>query len=54
MPEDLSWELAASLAVMAISILVVVRPVARVYSRSVLRFGMPMKLREALALSRRG
>ena len=29
-------------------------PVAgRVYDRSVLRFGSPMKLREALALSRR-
>ena len=38
---------------MAISILVVVRLAARIYDRSVLRFGTPMKLREALALSRR-
>ena len=47
------WELALSLALMAISILIVVRLAARIYNRSVLRFGTPMKLREALALSRR-
>jgi ABC-2 type transport system permease protein len=48
------WELAASLALMmAISILLVVRVAARIYDRSVLRFGSPLKLREALALSRR-
>jgi ABC-2 type transport system permease protein len=48
------WELAGSLALMAISILAVVRVAGRIYDRSVLRFGSPMKLREALALSRRG
>jgi len=47
------WELAASIALMVVSILIVVRLAARVYDRSVLRFGTPMKLREALALSRR-
>jgi ABC-2 type transport system ATP-binding protein len=47
------WELAASLALMAVSILIVVRVAGRIYGRSVLRFGSPMKLREALALSRR-
>jgi ABC-2 type transport system permease protein len=47
------WELVASLALMAISILIVVRVAARVYGRSVLRFGSPMRLRDALALSRR-
>jgi ABC-2 type transport system permease protein len=48
------WELTASLALMAISILIVVRLAARIYDRSVLRFGTPMKLREALSLPRRG
>ncbi len=48
------WELALSLALMAISILIVVRVAARIYDRSVLRFGTPMKLREALSLPGRG
>jgi ABC-2 type transport system permease protein len=48
------WELAASLALMVISILIVVRVAARIYDRSVLRFGTPMKLREALSLPGRG
>lgn len=47
------WELALSLAVMVLSILIVVRLAARIYNRSVLRFGTPLKLREALSLARR-
>lgn len=46
------WELALSLLVMAASILLVVRVAGRIYQRSVLRFGTPMKLREAVALLR--
>jgi ABC-2 type transport system permease protein len=43
-----AWELALSLAIMLISIFVVVRLAGRIYERSVLRFGAPVKLREAL------
>ena len=46
------WELALSLLVMAASILLVVSVAGRIYRRSVLRFGSPMKLREAVALLR--
>lgn len=43
-----AWELALSLLIMLASILVVMRLAGRIYDRSVLRFGTPMKLREAL------
>jgi ABC-2 type transport system permease protein len=48
-----AWELALSLAAMLVAIAVVVRLAGRIYERSVLRFGTPLKLREALALARR-
>jgi ABC-2 type transport system permease protein len=48
-------ELIASLALMAVAIGVVIVLAARIYERSVLRFGAPLKLREAIgaALRRR-
>lgn len=46
------WELALSLLIMAASILLVVWIAGRIYRRSVLRFGTPMTLREALGLLR--
>jgi ABC-2 type transport system permease protein len=50
-----AWQLAASLALMLAAIAVVIVLAARIYDRSVLRFGAPMKLREALgAALRRG
>jgi ABC-2 type transport system permease protein len=42
------WELAVSLALMVVAIYLVVRLAGRIYERSVLRFGTPVKLREAL------
>lgn len=42
------WQLAVSIALMILAVLVVVRVAARLYTRSVLRFGAPMKLSEAL------
>jgi ABC-2 type transport system permease protein len=50
-----AWELVGSLALMLAAIGVVVFLAARIYDRSVLRFGAPMKLREAVgAALRRG
>jgi len=46
------WELALSLLIMVASILLVMWIAGRIYQRSVLRFGTPMKLREALSLLR--
>jgi ABC-2 type transport system permease protein len=43
-----AWELAVSLALMLVAIYLVVRLAGRIYERSVLRFGTPVKLREAL------
>lgn len=43
-----AWELLLSLAVMLVSIVLVVRLAGRIYDRSILRFGSPVKLREAL------
>ncbi len=42
------WELALSVAIMLVSIYLVVRLAGRIYERSVLRFGSPVKLREVL------
>jgi ABC-2 type transport system permease protein len=47
-----AWELALSLLIMVASILVVMWIAGRIYQRSVLRFGTPMKLREAFSLLR--
>jgi ABC-2 type transport system permease protein len=48
-------QLVISLALMAAAIVVVVVLAARIYDRSVLRFGTPMKLREAIRIAvRRG
>lgn len=48
-------ELIASLLIMATSIVLVIVVAARIYDRSVLRFGTPMKLREAVKIAvRRG
>lgn len=44
------WQLAVSIALMALSVLGVGRLAARIYARSVLRFGTPMKLSQALRL----
>ncbi len=49
-----AWQLAVSLLLMAAAIAVVVWLAGRIYNRSVLRFGTPVKLREALSLARRG
>ncbi|HEX4305165.1 MAG TPA: ABC transporter permease [Solirubrobacterales bacterium] len=46
-------ELIASLALMAAAIVVVIVLAARIYDRSVLRFGTPMKLREAIKIASR-
>jgi ABC-2 type transport system permease protein len=46
-------ELVASLALMLAAIVVVVVLAARIYDRSVLRFGTPMKLREAIRIAMR-
>jgi len=43
-----AWQLAASIALMLLTVLVVAKVAARLYARSVLRFGAPMKLTEAL------
>ena len=42
------WQLALSLAIMLAAIAVVIVLAGRIYDRSVLRFGTPVKLREAL------
>jgi ABC-2 type transport system permease protein len=47
-----AWELALSLLLMLAAILVVVFLAGRIYERSVLRFGTPLKLRQALKLVR--
>jgi ABC-2 type transport system permease protein len=47
-----AWELAVSLALMLLAIALVVTLAARIYGRSVLRFGTPLKLRDALRLVR--
>jgi ABC-2 type transport system permease protein len=47
-----AWELALSLALMLLAIAVVVTLAGRIYGRSVLRFGTPLKLRDALRLIR--
>ena len=47
-----AWELAISIALMAIAIVVLIWLAARIYDRVVLRMGAPMKLREALRLAR--
>lgn len=47
-----AWELALSLLIMALAILLVTYLAGRIYERSVLRFGTPIKLREALSLLR--
>jgi ABC-2 type transport system permease protein len=47
-----AWELAVSLALMLAAIAIVVTLAGRIYSRSVLRFGTPLKLRDALRLVR--
>ncbi|MGH2940781.1 MAG: hypothetical protein ACRDPE_21985 [Solirubrobacterales bacterium] len=44
-------ELVVSLLLMVAAIVVVVIVAARVYDRSVLRFGTPMKLREAVKIA---
>jgi ABC-2 type transport system permease protein len=46
-------ELAISLVLMLAAIVVVIVLAARIYDRSVLRFGTPMKLREAIAIALR-
>jgi ABC-2 type transport system permease protein len=46
-------ELAISLALMLASIVAVIVVAARIYDRSVLRFGTPMKLREAISIALR-
>lgn len=43
-----AWELALSLLLMVAAILLVVYLAGRIYERSVLRFGTPLKLRQAL------
>ena len=47
------WELALSLALMTVAILLAVRLAGRIYDRSVLRFGAPLTLRDAVRLARR-
>ena len=47
-----AWELAVSLLLMLAAIVVVVFLAGRIYNRSVLRFGTPLKLREAFKLVR--
>ncbi|HYC80233.1 MAG TPA: ABC transporter permease [Solirubrobacterales bacterium] len=47
-----AWELALSLLLMLVAIALVVMLAARIYQRSVLRFGTPLKLRDALKLVR--
>lgn len=47
-----AWELAISLLLMLVAIALVVVLAGRVYERSVLRFGTPLKLRQALKLVR--
>jgi ABC-2 type transport system permease protein len=47
------WQLALSLAIMAAAIGVVIVLAGRIYDRSVLRFGTPVKLREALGAALR-
>jgi ABC-2 type transport system permease protein len=47
-----AWELAVSLLLMLAAIAVVVFLAGRIYNRSVLRFGTPLKLREAFKLVR--
>ena len=44
-------ELIVSLLLMLVAIVVVIVVAARIYNRSVLRFGTPMKLREAVKLA---
>jgi ABC-2 type transport system permease protein len=44
-------ELVVSLLLMVAAIVVVVVVAARIYDRSVLRFGTPMKLREAIRIA---
>jgi len=46
------WELGASVALMVLGTLLVIRVAGRVYERSVLHFGSPLKLTEALRQSR--
>jgi len=48
-----AWELALSLVLMAGAILLAVRLAGRIYDRSVLRFGAPLTLRDAVRLARR-
>jgi ABC-2 type transport system permease protein len=47
-----AWELAVSLVLMAAATALLLRLAARVYERSVLRLGAPVRLREALRLAR--
>jgi ABC-2 type transport system permease protein len=49
-----AWEVAASVAVMALSTLALIRLAARIYAAVVLRTGSAVKLREALRLARAG
>ncbi|MGI8730888.1 MAG: hypothetical protein ACR2LK_13035 [Solirubrobacteraceae bacterium] len=44
------WQLALSIALMALSIVGVTRVAGRIYARSVLHFGTPLKLSQALRL----
>jgi ABC-2 type transport system permease protein len=48
-----AWQLALSLALMAAAIALVIVLAARIYDRSVLRFGTPVKLREAIGAALR-
>ncbi len=48
-----AWELALSLAIMLASIFVVVRLAGRIYERSILRFGSPVRLRDVLGRGER-
>ena len=47
-----AWELALSLLLMVAAIAVVVILAGRLYQRSVLQFGTPLKLRQGLKLVR--
>jgi ABC-2 type transport system permease protein len=48
------WELALSLALMAVAIVALIWLAARIYERAILRMGAPIRFREALRLVRQG
>jgi ABC-2 type transport system permease protein len=48
------WQLAVSLTLMVLAILLLVRVAGRIYERAILRVGAPLKLTQALRLARSG